>query len=58
MEESNRPKALASIEEVQSADNKRKGEVSEWRIDSAISVVEHTTEHLSDYHRPMRSTGE
>jgi hypothetical protein len=58
MEESNRPKALASPERVQSTDNKRKSEISEWRIDSAISAVEHTTEHLPDYHRPMRSTGE
>jgi hypothetical protein len=58
MEESNRPKALVAIEEVESADNNRKSEKSEWRIDSAISVVEHTTEHLPDYHRPMRNTGE
>ena len=58
MEESNRPKALASIEEVQSADNNRKSDISEWRIDSAISAVEHTTEHLSDYNRPMRSKRE
>jgi hypothetical protein len=55
--ESNRPKAPASLEEGQSADNRRKSELSEWRIDSAISAVEHTTEHLSDYHGPMRSTG-
>ena len=58
MEESKRPKALASIDEVQSADNNLKSEISEWRIDSAISAVEHTTEHLSDYNRPMRSTSE
>jgi hypothetical protein len=58
MGESNHPKALASIEEVQSADNKPRGEISEWRIDSPISVVEHTTERLSEYHRPVRSTGE
>jgi len=58
MEESKRPKALASIDEVQSADNNLKSEISEWRIDSAISAVEHTTEHLSDYNRPMRNTSE
>jgi hypothetical protein len=58
MEESTRPQALAAIEGVHPADHKREPEISEWKIDSAISVVEHTTEHLSDYHRPMRSTGE
>ena len=58
VEESKRPKALASIDEVQSADNNLKREISEWRIDSAISAVEHTTEHLSDYNRPMRNTSE
>jgi hypothetical protein len=58
MEESNRPKALASIEEGQSADNKPMSEINEWRIGSAISAVEHTTEHLPDYIRPVRKTGE
>jgi hypothetical protein len=58
MDESNRPTPPALIGKVQSADNKRRSEISEWRIDSPISVVEHTTEHLSDYHRPVRSTGE
>jgi hypothetical protein len=58
MEERNRPKALAPIDEIQAADNKRQSEISEWRMNSAISVVEHTTEHLTDYHRPVRSTGE
>lgn len=58
VEKGNRPKALASIDEIESADNKAKREASEWRIGSAISIVEHTTEHLTDYHRPMRNTGE
>src|ERR1044072_3865944 len=56
MEESNRPKAVAAIKEIQSADNKRESELNKWRTDSPISVVEHTTEHLPDYHRPVRGT--
>jgi hypothetical protein len=58
MKGSDRPKALVPIDEIQSADNQRQSQISEWPIGSAISVVEHTTERLPDYHRPVRSTGE
>jgi hypothetical protein len=55
MEKNNHPKALASINENQAAENKAKSEMSEWQIGSVISVVEHTTKNLPDYHPPMRS---
>jgi hypothetical protein len=58
MEKGNRAKSLTSAAEIQSTDNKAKREAGEWRIGSVMSVVEHTTEHLPDYHRPVRNTGE
>ncbi|HET9530732.1 MAG TPA: zinc ribbon domain-containing protein [Blastocatellia bacterium] len=58
MDKGNRPKALARVNENQDAEKKGTGEISEWRVDSAISVVEHTTEHLPDYRPSRRSRKE
>ena len=54
MEKNNRPKALPSINENQASEKKAKSEISEWRIDTVISAVEHTTKNLPDYPPPMR----
>jgi hypothetical protein len=61
---SNRPTALAPREArkrmsgVRGRDDGDKVDVGQWPAGRVASVVEHTTEHLQDYHPPSRGRDE